>query len=37
LIHAGDAEALLDDSKRLAERAKAAGVDERAGMKRDWQ
>jgi epsilon-lactone hydrolase len=27
LIHVGDAEALLDDSKRLAERAKAAGVD----------
>ena len=27
LIHVGDAEALLDDSKRLAERAKAGGVD----------
>jgi epsilon-lactone hydrolase len=27
LIHVGDAEALLDDSRRLAERAKAAGVD----------
>jgi acetyl esterase/lipase len=27
LLHAGDAETLLDDSTRLAERAKAAGVD----------
>ncbi len=27
LIHVGDAEVLLDDSTRLAERAKAAGVD----------
>jgi epsilon-lactone hydrolase len=27
LIHVGDAEALLDDSRRLADRAQAAGVD----------
>ncbi|HXK06913.1 MAG TPA: alpha/beta hydrolase, partial [Verrucomicrobiae bacterium] len=27
LIHVGDAEILLDDSTRIAERAKAAGVD----------